>query len=380
MFTARKYRIYPNKEQSQLLDKHFGAVRFVYNLALETKTMAYASNGSTLSRYDLQVQLKELKDVCTWLKDVNSQSLQCALMNLDVAYGNFFKGLAKFPRFKSKRHKQSFQCPQKVSIKENKLFLPKFKSAIKIVMSRPIDGLAKMATVSKTASGKYFVSFIVEFDEPKNKIVPKNKVGIDLGLKTFATLSDGTVFENPRHLKSSMSRLKCLQKRVSRKVKGSQNRKKAIKKLALCHEKVANQRNDFLHKVTDSITKKYGIIVIEDLHVKGMIKNHKLAQSISDVGWGTFETYLRYKSENRGNEIIQIGCFAPSSKICGCGVINQDLKLSDRTWKCSSCGVENDRDLLASKNILKFGLINKAGKGIASETVELPTLVGAMNQ
>jgi putative transposase len=380
MFTSIKYRIYPNKEQCVLLDKHFNAVRFVYNLALETKTMAYASNGSTLSRYDLQSQLKDLKSECNWLKEVNSQSLQCSLMNLDVAYGKFFKGLSKFPKFKSKKSNQSFQCPQKVFIKANKLFLPKFKSGIEIVMSRPICGVAKMATVSKTPTSKYFVSFVIECEDQENKILSEEKVGIDLGLKTFATLSDGNIIENPRHLKHSLSRLKCLQRRVSRKSKGSHNRKKAVIKLALCHEKITNQRKDFLHKVTDSITKKYGTIVIEDLNVKGMVKNHKLAQSISDVGWGTFETFLRYKSSNRGNEIIQIGRFEPSSKMCGCGVINQDLKLSDRIWKCSSCGVDNDRDLLAARNILKFGLINKASKGIAGETVELPTLVGALKQ
>jgi putative transposase len=379
MFIARKYRIYPNKEQCVLLDKHFNAVRFVYNLALETKTMAYASNGSTLSRYDLQVQLKDLKSECEWLKEVNSQSLQYALMNLDVAYGKFFKGLCKFPKFKSKKSIQSFHCPQRFVVKGNKLFISKFKSGIKIVMSRPINGVAKTATVSKTSTGKYFVSFAVECED-QNKIVSEEKVGIDLGLKAFATLSDGIVIENPRHLKASLSRLKCLQRRVSRKVKGSQNRKKAVMKLALCHEKIANQRKDFLHKVTDSITKKYGTIVIEDLNVKGMVKNHKLAQSISDVGWGAFETFLRYKSSNRGNKIIQIGRFEPSSKMCGCGVMNQDLKLSDRIWKCSICGAENDRDLLAARNILKFGLINKTSKGIAGETVELPTLVGALKQ
>lgn len=384
MLRANKYRLYPSDSQKELLDKHFGSVRFIFNLALETKTWAYSANKTNLSRYDLQVQLKDLKEECAWLKEVNSQSLQSTLLNLDTAYINFFKGRGKFPNFKKRSGKQSFLCPQNVSLKKGKLSIPKFKEGIDIVLHRPIKGIIKSATLSKTPTCKYFVSILTETGEltpAKKNIETKKTVGLDLGIKTFAVLSDGTEFNNPKYLKQSLLRLKVLQRRVSRKVKGSNNRKKSVKRLATLHEKIANQRKDFLHKVTDVITKRYDTICIEDLAVSNMIKNHKLAQSISDTGWGFFVTFLKYKAEWRGKNILEIGRFEPSSKLHNsCGYINKTLLLSDREWICPNCDEVVFRDVNAAINIKNFALIKNSGVERTVEPAELPTLVGTLNQ
>lgn len=384
MLKANKYRLYPSTSQKDLLDKHFGCVRFVFNLALETKTSAYSSNKTNLSRYDLQVQLKDLKDDCTWLREVNSQSLQAALLNLDMAYVNFFKGRAKFPNFKKKSGKQSFICPQNISIKNGYINIPKFKSGIRFVIHKPINGIIKSATFNKTPTGKYFVSILTNTREviPEKKTIDPNKtVGIDLGIKTFAVLSDGMQFENKKYLKQSIQRLKILQRRVSRKTKGGFNRKKAIKKLSTLHEKISNQRKDFLHKVSNEITNRYDTICIENLAVNNMVKNHKLSQSISDVGWGMFGVFLKYKANWRGNNILEIGRFDPSSKLHNsCGYINKFLTLKEREWICPNCGEIVDRDINAAINIKNFALLKYSGVERTVEPVELPTLVGAMKQ
>ncbi|MFA5715571.1 MAG: RNA-guided endonuclease TnpB family protein [Candidatus Paceibacterota bacterium] len=384
MFKVFKYRLYPSEPQKQLLDKHFGCVRLIYNLALETKTNAYSVHKINLSRYDLQVQLKDLKEDCTWLRDVNSQSLQFALMNLDTAYGNFFKGRTMFPNFKKKSNKQSFHCPQRVTIENNHLYIPKFKDGIRIILHRPIVGVIKSATISKTPTGKYFASILCETRNTQPSKIPIDSttaVGIDLGLKTFAVLSDGTVFENPKHLRNSLKRLKVLSRMVSHKIKGSNNRKKTNKRIAKLYEKITNQRNDFLHKVSDAITKQYDIICIEDLSVKNMVKNHSLALSINDSGWGKFVTFLKYKSEWRGKNIIEIGRFDPSSKMHNkCGYINKELTLTDRTWRCPKCGNIVLRDINAACNILDWGLLKYSGVERPGELLEFPTLVGTMKE
>lgn len=382
MLKAFKHRIYPNKKQIILLEKHIGACRFLYNLALETKISAYSS-GVNISRYDLQVQLKDLKNECVWLKDINSQSLQTELMNLDGAYLKFFKGLSKFPNFKRKTEKQSFQCPQNVSIEGNKLWLPKFKTGIPIVQHRLFEGETRTVTISRTNTGKWFASILVKdmIDIPAKKPIKEiTSVGIDLGIKTFAVLSDGKEYENPKYLRNSLTRLKVLQRRVSRKKKGSANRKKAVKRLAIIHEKVTNQRKDFLHKFSDAITKQYDTICVENLNVYGMVKNHKLALSINDVGWSMGLDFLKYKCEWRGKIYHEIGRFDASSKIHNkCGYINKELTLKDREWSCPKCGEIVFRDKNASMNIRDFGL-NHLGSERAVEPVELLTLVGAMKQ
>ncbi len=413
MLKAFKYRLYPNKEQQVVLDKHIGSVRFVYNLALETKKTAYNNAHINLSRYDLQVQLKELKKECEWLKEINSQSLQVALMNLDGSYLNYFrrlkdgsiakkknnyitsilsKGLLinenKFqnigkPKFRSKKDSiQSFSCPQRFSVKNNKLYIPKLKTGIKITLHRELIGQQRSVTISRTSTGKYFASILVEDlkEVPKlKKIKLETSVGIDLGIKTFAVLSDGNEIESPKYLKEGLNRIKILQKRQARKKKGSINSKKALKKIALAHEKVANQRKHFLHKESNLITKNYDTICLEDLAVSNMVKNHKLAQSINDAGWGTFTQFIKYKSNWRGKNYIEIDRFDPSSKLhAKCGYINKELDLSQREWLCK-CGEVVQRDVNAAINIRNFA-IKKSGAVRTKELVELPTLVGAMKQ
>uniref|UniRef100_A0A6M3M9P9 Putative transposase n=1 Tax=viral metagenome TaxID=1070528 RepID=A0A6M3M9P9_9ZZZZ len=384
MLKSLKYRLYPNNDQKDLLNKHFGCVRFVYNLALECKTNAYSTHKVNLSRYDLQAQLIELKKECEWLKEINSQSLQFALLTLDIAYSNFFKRRAKFPNFKKKSNKQSFHCPQSVIIEKNRLYIPKFKAGIEIVLHRSINGMIRSATISKTPTGRYFVSILTDTGiiiPIKKPINIKTAVGIDIGIKTFAVLSDGTEYENPKHLRNSLQRLKVLQRRVSRKIKGGSNRKNAVKNLAILHEKVTNQRKDFLHKVTDAITKQYDTICIEDLAVSNMVKNHKLALSITDAGWEMFGTFLKYKSEWRGKNVLEIGRFDPSSKLHNkCGYINKELELKDREWTCPKCGKLVLRDANAASNILDWGLLKYSGAERSGVLLELPTLVGAMKE
>ena len=378
MLKAFRYRLCPTEEQSVLLNKHIGSVRFLYNLALETKQMAWAGSKVDLNRYDLQKQLKDLKNDLTWLKEVNSQSLQVALMNLDAAYLRFFKGQSSFPKFKSKsKGKQSFNIPQNVKVENGKLVIPKFRDGIEIVLHRPTKGTIKQATISRTPTGKYFVSILCETGEdckPKTKVTEENTVGIDLGIKDFAVTSEGEVFENPNNLRKAQSKLKYIQRKYS-KHKG----KRTKYKLAKAHEKVANQRKDFLHKVSTKLIRENQSIALENLNVSGMLKNHCLAQAITDVSWSTFVTMLEYKADWYGVNILRIGRFEPSSKTCTCGVINKDLKLSDRTWTCKSCGVTHDRDILAANNIKSFALKNNlSGEHRLKNRNELPVMSGVL--
>jgi putative transposase len=374
---AYKYRLSPNKEQCELINKHIGSVRFVYNLGLETKQMAYAGNRINLTRYDLQRQLISLKKECEWLKEINSQSLQVALMNLDAAYLKFFKVQANFPVFKKKSNGGSFNIPQNVLLENNKLIIPKFKEGIKIVLHRPIKGIIRQATISRRPTGKYFVSILCETGEaikPKVKIKEKTTIGIDLGIKTYLVASDGKEFDNPKFLRKAQSRLKFVQSKYS-KHKG----KKTKHRLAVLHEKVTNQRKDFLHKTSSELIKNHDSIAIEDLAVSNMVKNHCLAQSISDAGWSTFVSMLEYKAEWYGKNILRIGRFDPSSKLCSvCGEINKELTLKDREWTCKCCGSVLDRDVNAAINIKNFALKNCLSGTDRKIRNELPTLVGVL--
>ena len=363
-YRAYKYRLYPNEEQKVLIAKHLGSCRFIYNYALDKKVRAYQTDKTNLSRFDIQADLPNMKkseEYC-WLKEVNSLSLQASLANLDSAYTKFFREHKGFPRFKSKKDsKQSFSIPQntKVDFENGRVFIPKFKNGIKAKLHRSFEGIVKSSTISRTATDKYFISILVEVNEPDVPMKPicENKaVGIDLGIKTFAVLSDGTEIPNPKYLKQSLDKVKKLQRSLSHKTKGSKNRDKARRKLALVHEQVTNRRNDFLHKVTSYLVRNYDAICLEDLNVKGMVKNHHLAQALEDIAIGAFNTLLEYKAKERGVNILRIGRFEPSSKMCECGYINRELKLSDRKWTCPKCGTVNDRDLLAARNIKRFGL------------------------
>ena len=359
---AFKYRIYPTLEQKELIHQHFGSARWIYNYALNKKIIAYQTEKKSLSRFDIQAEIPSLKkdEKTEWLKNVNSQTLQASLENLDKAYTRFFKEKKGFPNFKSKHdNRQSFSVPQngKVDFETSKLSLPKFKTDIKIVLHRKFEGKSKTVTILKTPTGKYFASILVEVNEtiPTKVPIDENKaVGIDLGIKTFAVLSDGLSIENPRNLKRSLKRLKQSQRALSRKKKGSRNCNKARIKLASIHEKVTNQRLDFLHKTSKMIVQNYDTICLETLTAKNMMKNHKLAQALSDIAIGKFNELLEYKAEWYGKNILRIGRFEPSSKLCTCGIINKELKLSDRVWTCKSCGTTHDRDVLASNNIKRM--------------------------
>ena len=361
-----KFRIYPTAEQEVLLSKHFGSARWVYNYALNKKIVAYQTNKESLSRFTIQKDLVTLKksEDTKWLKEVNSQTLQASLENLDKAFSNFFRAKKGFPKFKSKHNNhQSFSVPQngKIDFETNCISLPKFKKPIRCKIHRKYSGNSKTFTISKTPSGKYFVSVLVEVDEVQktNKPICENQaVGVDLGIKTFATLSNGIEIENPKYLKKSLEKLKTLQRKVSKKQRGSSNRKKAVKRLAVLHEKVSNQRLDFLHKTTHYLVSNYDTICLETLKVSNMVRNHKLAQALSDISIGKFNEILEYKAEWNGVNILRIGQFTPSSRMCTCGVVNKELKLSDRVWTCKSCGVTHDRDKLAANNIKKFAFIN----------------------
>jgi len=386
---AYKYRIYPTKIQEGLLAKHFGCARYIYNYGLERKIKAYAETKKSISRFTIQADLPKLKkaEETKWLSEVNSLSLQAALLNLDMAFSRFFKKKRGFPKFKSKHDKnQSFQIPQNTSVnfEGNRIYLPKFRDGIKCKFSRIFNGKIKTATISKTATDKYFVSILVDTYDvlPIKAPISENKaVGVDLGIKTFATLSDGTEIQNPKYLKKALKRLKHLQRAVSRKVKGSNSRKKAVKLLARQHEKVTNKRKDFLHKASKYLIDHYDTICLETLCPANMMKNHRLAQALSDISIGTFNTYMDYKAEWYGKNIIRIGRFEPSSKMCSCGQVYRGLKLSDRVWTCPACGSINQRDLLAAQNIKKFAfrLNNTAsGAGIYAKDSMIPTRGAAL--
>jgi putative transposase len=378
MLKGLKYRLYPTNSQKELIAKHIGSSRFVYNLALETKTTAYLGSKHNFSPFDLIKQLPELKKECEWLKEVNSQSLQQSIQNMDIAFKKFFKG-AGFPKFKSKhKGKQAFSIPQNVIVENELLIIPKFKEGIDIVLHREIKGTIKSATISVTPTGKYFVSILVDTNTEiptKALITESTTIGIDLGIKDFAITSDGEVFENPKHLRKSQSKLKYVQRKYS-KNKG----KRTKKKLAKLHEKVVNKRKDFLHKTSNKLIRENQTIALEDLNVTGMVKNHNLAQAINDVSWSTFVTMLEYKADWYGKNILRIGSFAPSSKTCSCcGYINKELTLKDREWTCPKCNSVLDRDVNAAINIKSFALKNNlSGEHTLKNQGKLPTLVGAL--
>ena len=379
MLKAFKYKLNPTEEQKVLLNKHIGACRFLYNLALETKQMAYAGNKHNLSYFELHAQLKDLKEELPWLKELNSQSLQQAITNLDKAYTRFFKGQNDFPKFKKKSNSGSFNIPQNVRVIDNKLIIPKFtkKNGIDIILHRQLKGKIRQATISRTPSGKYFVSILCETGEsnkPKSKIKEETTIGIDLGIKDFAITSNGEVFENPKYLSKAQSKLKYVQRKYS-KNKGKKTKQKLVK----LHEKVTNKRKDYLHKISTKLVRENQTISLENLAVNNMIKNHKLAQSISDVSWSTFVSMLEYKAEWYGVNILKIGRFEPSSKTCSnCGNINKELTLRDREWTCVKCNTTHDRDVNAAINIKNFSLRNILSGTDRKNHDELPTLVGVM--
>jgi putative transposase len=367
MLKAYKYRLYPNKEQQELFMKHIGACRFTYNWALDNKIRAYETEKKHLSRFDLQEMLvHDLKKEHVWLNDVNSQSLLNSLINLESAFTRFFREKKGFPNFKSKKNPlQSFQIPQHytVDFETNTIKLPKIKQPIKAKLHRKFEGTLKTATVSRNSTGKFYISILVDDGKEllnKTSFDENSTLGIDVGLTHFAISSNGEKIDNPKYLENSMQRLNILQKRMSKKQKGSKNRAKARLAVSKLHEKISNQRVDFLHKTSSNIISENQAVAIESLNISGMLKNHCLAQSISDVSWNTFFTQLTYKAEWYGKTLLKIGQFEPSTKICNnCGFHNKELTLKDREWKCPECNITHDRDINASINIKKFALQNQ---------------------
>lgn len=352
------------------MEKHFGCVRFVYNWALNKNIESYQTDKKHLSRFTLSniLTIKKKEEEFKFLEEVGAQSLQIALESLDRAYTRFFKEKKGFPKFKSKKHNKnsfSFHQSTKVDFKSGTLQITKFKS-IKCVFDRTFEGSIKKSTISKTPSGKYFISILVKTNnvEPNKKPINENQIiGIDLGIKMFATLSDGTTIENPKHLKKSLDKLKKLSRKHSKKVKGSKNREKSRIKLARLHEKVANQRRDFLHKASTMLVKSYNTIALETLRVDDMLRQKKFSLSIADLGLSTFNQFLDYKSSWYGTNILRIGRFEPSSKTCSnCGNVKKDLELSDRTYNCQ-CGHTENRDLNAAK-VIKNIALTSLRKGI----------------
>lgn len=331
------------------------------------KMAFYEKEKRGLSVFQISSEMTKWKDCeeTKWLSEVNSQALQMSLRFLDIAYTNFFKKRSAFPKFKSKfDSRQSFCNVQSTSAdwENNRIFIPKFKDGIKAILHRKFAGKIKSSTVSRTPSGKYFISILVETnaENPKPKKATENKtLGIDLGIKNFATFSDGMIIENPRHFRKKQKALKRAQRKMSRKKKGSKNRDKQRKKVAVLHEKTANARKDFLHKVTHRLVENqdYNSLAIEDLNVSEMLKKskrNKLSGYIADAGWGMFRQFLTYKCERAGKNLLIIGRFEPSSKLCTCGYLNSNLTLKDREWDCPKCKVRHKRDELAAQNIKRF--------------------------
>ena len=356
-----KYRMYPNKEQQQMLAKYFGSVRFVYNHFLAERKRQYEENGKSDNYYAQARTLTKLKkqEEYKWLKEINSQTLQFALRNLETSYTNFFRGNAKFPRFKAKKSGGSFHIPQSCSIGNGKIYIPKFKDGIKIVEHRSFKGgEVRNMTISVTPSGKYYVSILTKVSyEPLQKT--KAKVGIDLGLKDLVITSDGKKYSSNKFIKHYSKELAKAQKHLSKKKKGSNSWDRQRIKVARIQEKIHNCRFDKLHKISTDLVRHYDVICCEDLNVKGMQRNHKLAQSISDASWGAFLTMLTYKATMNDKQVLKIGRFYPSSKTCHCcGWVKEDLQLKDREWTCPHCGNTLDRDVNAAMNILQEGLRN----------------------
>ncbi|WP_239500152.1 RNA-guided endonuclease TnpB family protein [Desulfurobacterium thermolithotrophum] len=338
-------------------------------------TRQKAKSGTTTNKY--KKLLPKFKEEFPFLKEANSQSLQEAVKWLDRAFKNFFRGIAKFPNFKSKKRTNSVSIPQHFCIEGNRVKIPKLKKPIRFIKHREIEGKVKSITITKTPTGKFYLNVLVDREiEP----LPKTDkiVAIDVGLTTFCTLSSGEKIEKPKHLIESEKKLKKLQRQLSRKQVRSNRFIKLKRKIAKLHERIRNQRDDFLHKLSKRIIGDNQAVIVEDLNVKGMLKNSRLAKHIADASWRKFVQFLEYKAKLYGRGLIKVDPFYPSSKLCSrCGHKNEELKLSDRKWTCPKCGAEHDRDINATLNLLKEGL-TRLKRVVGVDCPELMPVEGAV--
>lgn len=364
-----KFRLYPNREQENLIQRTFGCCRFVFNHYLALRKETYEQTGETLNYYACAKDLTILKqqDETNWLKEVDATALQSSIRDLDTAFQNFFRRVKHgkqpgYPHFKSKHHhKQSYKCKcvgTNVKVLDDALQLPKL-GKVKCRVSQSVQGRILSATVSRSASGKYYVSLCCRLEKNIPKLPSTGAViGLDLGIKSYAVTSDSIEHENPKYLKQSEKKLKRLQRQLSRKTKGSTNWEKARIQVARCHEHVANQRRDMQHQLSTRSVRENDIICVENLATKNLMRNHKLAKAISDAAWSEFRRQLTYKTEWYGKQLVVVDRFFPSSQLCSCcGAKWEGTKnLKVRRWTCPCCNTELDRDTNAAINILREGL------------------------